>query len=129
MQADIITKEDIKVLVDAFYEKVKSDVLIGPIFTEKLHIAWEKHLPVMYNFWENVLFYTGNYQGNPMVLHQHIHEKVGLTKDDFNRWLEIFTTTTDELFTGNNAETIKQRARSIATVMEIKILNKSPLLS
>jgi hemoglobin len=129
MPADITTKEDIKLLVDTFYEKVKTDNLIGSIFMEKLQISWEKHLPVMYHFWENILFYTGNYQGNPMVLHQHIHEKVGLTGADFDRWLHLFTTTTDELFAGQNAETIKQRARSIATVMQIKILHQSPLMT
>jgi hemoglobin len=124
MLPDINTRDDIKVLVDTFYEKIKADKTIGIIFTEKLQLDWEKHLPIMYNFWDNILFYTGTYNGNPMALHQHIHEKIGLKKEDFEKWLEIFCATTDELYAGNNAETIKQRAKSIATVMQIKILHQ-----
>jgi hemoglobin len=123
MLKDINSRDDIKILVDAFYEKIKKDQTIGLIFTEKLEIDWEKHLPIMYNFWDNILFYSGAYTGNPMVLHQHIHEKIGLTKGDFDKWIEIFIATTDELFAGDYAETIKQRARSIATVMQLKILH------
>lgn len=124
MLSDIKNRDDIKILVDNFYEKIKMDTSIGLIFTQKLSIDWEQHLPIMYNFWDNILFYSGTYSGNPMSLHQHIHQKIGLTKEDFVRWLEIFCETTDELFVGNNAETIKQRARSIATVMQIKILHQ-----
>jgi hemoglobin len=128
MLPDITNRNDIITLVNAFYETVKKDNLIGPIFTEKVQVQWEKHLPVMYDFWENIIFYSGGYSGNPMALHQQLHQRVPLTKEDFERWLKIFKETTDSLFAGDNAEMIKQRAQSIATVMQIKILHNNPLL-
>lgn len=123
LSKDIQSREDIILLVDTFYQKVRQDDLLGPIFNDKVRIDWVKHLPVMYDFWENVVFYTGNYAGNPMRVHQQMHQRFPLTKQDFERWLEYFFQTVDDLFLGDNADLIKQRAQSIATVMELKILH------
>ena len=124
MKKDIETKTDIELLVNTFYEKVKKDDTIGPIFTEIVKVNWEQHLPVMYRFWENSLFYTGTYEGNPMEIHKHLHRAVPLSPEHFNRWTTIFTTTVDELFEGKTATLAKQRAVSIATVMQVKILSQ-----
>ncbi|MCU0387106.1 MAG: group III truncated hemoglobin [Chitinophagaceae bacterium] len=123
MLPDIENRDSIVQLVNTFYEKVKKDELIGPIFEEKVKVNWEKHLPVMYDFWENIVFYTGSYSGNPMVVHKHLHERFPLDKSDFARWLKLFTQTVDDMFSGDRAEAIKQRAISIATVMQIKIIH------
>ncbi len=126
MKKDIEGKADIQLLVDAFYKKVKTDALIGYIFTDIVKVHWEKHLPVMYNFWENSLFYTGSYEGNPMEPHKHLHRVMPLTAEHFTQWTTLFTNTVDELFEGKNANLAKQRAISIATVMQIKILAEQP---
>jgi hemoglobin len=119
---DIYSRSDIVQLVNAFYAKVKTDPVISHFFIKVVNVNWEQHLPVMYSFWENVLFHTSNYTGNPMVQHQHVHEKSKLKVSDFDQWLKLFFETVDELYEGENAETIKQRAMSIATVMQIKLL-------
>lgn len=119
MKNDIATKKDIEQLVNSFYEKVKQDDLIAHFF---VHVNWEEHLPVMYNFWENSLFYTGSYTGNPMKSHKHLHSLKALQAADFDRWLKHFLATVEELFEGDKAELAKQRALSMATVMKIKIL-------
>jgi hemoglobin len=122
MKKDIENMQDIQLLVNSFYEKVKADPLIGFIFTDIVKIHWERHLPVMYDFWENTLFYTGTYTGNPMEMHQHLHHVIHLTTAHFDRWTLLFTSTVDELFTGVKATLTKQRAISISAVMQIKIL-------
>ncbi len=122
MKKDIENRADIELLVRSFYDKVKADDTIGYIFNDIAKVNWEKHFPVMFDFWENVLFYTGGYEGNPMIIHQHINRVVPLTRAHFDRWNELFVKTVDELFEGNNAMLAKQRALSIATVMQIKIL-------
>ena len=122
MKKDILTKTDIIQLVDKFYDRVKTDPLLGPYFIDLVKINWAKHLPVMYTFWENVLFHTGTYDGNPMQIHKAMHDKFPMRTEHFQQWLRLFTSTVDDLFAGNNAEVIKQRATSIATVMQIKIL-------
>jgi hemoglobin len=125
MKKDIESKREIEILVDAFYSKVKTDELIGYIFTDIAQVNWEKHLPIMYSFFENMLFYTGSYTGNPMELHKHINRLFPLTAAHFARWNLLFNTSVDELFTGEKAELVKQRAKSISAVMQIKILNEA----
>jgi hemoglobin len=120
---DITQRKDIERLVNSFYEKVKQDPEIGPIFTDVAKTNWEKHLPVMYDFWENIIFQTGNYTGNPMTAHFRIHEKNPFTKAHFTRWLALFQETLNDNFEGQNTELARQRALSIATVMEIKLIH------
>lgn len=123
MKKDIENRKDIEQLVTIFYDKVKADETIGYIFNDIAKVNWEKHLPVMFDFWENVLFYTGTYNGNPMIAHQHLNRVMPLQKPHFKQWEKIFTATVDELFEGNNAVLAKQRALSISTVMQLKLIS------
>ena len=121
---DISNKEDVRELVYSFYEDVRDDQLIGPFFTEYVSIDWEMHLPKMVDFWESVLFATHSYQGNPMRKHLILHQDHPLEAIHFNRWLELFERKVDELFEGNRAELAKQRANSIAMLIQHKINQK-----
>lgn len=121
MKKDIANREDIRSLINYFYRKVIIDPLIGFIFTDVAKVNWQKHLPVMYDFWENSLFYTGCYTGNPLQLHQRLNRLSPLKPAHFERWLELFNETVDELFEGEKAELAKQRAYSISTVIRLKL--------
>ena len=121
MKMDIANRTDIQLLVDTFYTKVRADATIGYLFNDVARVTWELHLPRMYDFWENILFQTGSFKGNPMAAHVQLHQKSPLTAGHFEQWLKLFLATVDELFEGDKAELIKQRARSIATMMQIKV--------
>lgn len=114
---DISTLEDIKKLVDTFYEKVQQDTLIGPVFNEKIQDRWPEHLAKMYQFWETVLLDNHTYSGRPFPPHAFL--PVG--SDHFNRWIQLFTGTTDALFTGPVADEAKQRAAKMAEMFHHKI--------
>ncbi|MBP6237291.1 MAG: group III truncated hemoglobin [Saprospiraceae bacterium] len=116
---DITGRVEIELLVNTFYEKVNKNKGLSPMFAE---VHWETHLPVMYDFWENVMFHTGNYSGNPMAKHHMVHQKHPLTKQHFEMWLLLFEETVDDFFSGPNAILIKERARSIAIILEMKII-------
>ncbi len=120
-RTDIRDRRDIELLIDSFYAKVRKDEVIGPFFA---NVDWPEHLPKIYAFWESIVFGTASYRGDPMTTHRHIHEKNPLEHRHFERWLELFKGTTDELFTGPNAETIRSRADSIAQLMEFKVTGK-----
>ena len=122
MKKDIGNRADIKLLVDSFYDKVKKDAVIGYLFNEVAHVNWEHHLPRMYDFWENIIFQTGHFTGNPMTVHIQLNQQSPLTPEHFAQWQKLFLGTIDELFEGNNAELTKQRAVSIATVIQIKLI-------
>lgn len=114
-------KEDIAKVINQFYEKVKKDDLISFFFNKVVLVDWDRHLPVMYEFWEQTVFGTGNYRGNPMSIHLKLNQKSPITPEHLSRWVDLFTTTVDELYSGENAERMKQRAISIATIMQIKL--------
>jgi hemoglobin len=122
MKKDLEGREDIRLLIGSFYTKVRQDELIGPIFNEVAKVDWEHHLPIMYDFWEGILFHTGGYAGNPMKVHRQLHEKFPLEQIHFERWLKIFRETLDEHFEGPVTEQAKQRALSIATMIRLKTI-------
>ncbi len=123
MKKDIADIKDVELLVNSFYEKAKTDPLIGPFFTTIFSINWEKHLPVMYKFWNNAIFFTGGYSGNPLEVHRKIHRKARFSEQHFKRWNKLFAETIDEHFEGPKAALAKERAASIAIVMQMKILS------
>lgn len=114
---DITTLEDIKLLVDTFYSKVQKDDFIGPIFNEKIGNRWPEHLEKMYRFWQTILLEVHTYSGSPFPP----HKQLPVAKEHFDRWMEIFTTTTDELFVGAIAEEAKLRAKNMAEMFNYKI--------
>lgn len=114
---DIENSDDVKLLVDTFYEQVLVDETIGHFFTKIVPINLETHMPIMYSFWENVLFYTGEYKRNPMVKHVDLNRKSPLNQEHFDRWLSLWTNTVDELFSGEKAEEAKAKADQIAKMM------------
>ena len=111
---DIHTREDIVLLVDRFYGKVKTDELLAPIFA---HVDWPEHLPTMYNFWASMMLGEQTYRDNPFQKHMTL----GLKKEHFSRWLELFTQTVNENFYGDKADEIKMRANSVANVFQYKL--------
>lgn len=121
MKKDIQNRGDIELLVNSFYEKVKADPIIGYIFNDIAHVNWADHLPRMYDFWEHILFQTNSYAGNPMRVHEALNKRVALQPAHFTRWKELFLETVNDLFEGDMAELARQRALSIATVMQIKM--------
>jgi hemoglobin len=108
---DISTRVDIEKLVDAFYEKVKTDELLSPVFS---HVDFPKHMPTMYNFWSSLVFGDQSYSGNPFMRHKDLP----IDRNHFDRWLTLFVETVDQMFEGKQASEIKQRAQSIAALFQ-----------
>ena len=118
---DIATTDDIKVMVDTFYKKVLADELIGPIFNDVAKLDWDKHMPIMYSFWGSMLLGTMTYHSNPMTKHIALDKLFPLTKEHFDRWLEIWQQNLNEHFDGPVKEQASMRAANIASVMEYKV--------
>jgi hemoglobin len=118
---DIENREDLLLLIQEFYKKLLANNSINYLFTDVAKINIEHHFTVLVDFWDTILFQSGTYQKNAMQPHIALHQKSPLQKHHFETWLGYFKQTVDELFEGQNAFVIKERAVSIATVMQIKI--------
>jgi hemoglobin len=114
---DIASRADIEPLVNDFYERARGDNLLGPIFDDVAHTDWVRHLPKMYDFWEGVLFGVAGFRGNPLAVHRELASRVALGDRESGRWLDVFHTSVDTVFSGPCAEDAKARALRIAAVM------------
>lgn len=123
MKKDIDCREDIVLLVDSFYDKVKTNPTLGYIFNEVAKLNWEEHLPKMYAFWAGILLGETGFSGNPMRKHLALSQITPMTEIEFSEWLLLFNQTVDSLFEGNTAEEAKTRAQNIAGLMLHKIEN------
>jgi hemoglobin len=117
-QVDIASRDDVTRLVDAFYDQIRTDDVLGPIFQDVAHVDWAAHLPKMYDFWEGVLFGKAGFTGNPLAVHRALARRTALTSQEFDRWLALFHRTVDRLFSGGVADLAKQRSSRIAMVMQ-----------
>jgi hemoglobin len=106
---DIENIADIRVVVDEFYERVRNDELIGPVFLEKVD-DWPHHLEKLYAFWNAALFGVPGFKGNPFARHAPL--KIG--PEHFTRWLDLFNETIDRYFEGEMATDAKNRAQLMA---------------
>lgn len=104
-----VTEADISCVVDDFYDRVRRDCTIGPIFDEKIK-DWPTHLAHLKRFWSSVLLGTGTFQGDPMGTHLGLP----LKSEHFERWLSLFAATTKEKLTPDQAELFNSRAERIA---------------
>jgi hemoglobin len=124
MKSDIKTRKDIELLVTTFYDEIKSDPVIGHIFTRVTGANPEKYLRLMSDFWENTLLYTGAYTGNPIETHRRLNKIFRLRDEHFRQWVNVFNTTIDKLFEGQNALLAKERAAGISAVIKTKVLQR-----
>jgi hemoglobin len=116
-QHDILSLDDVKILVNTFYGKVREDEMLAPIFNERIQDRWPEHLEKMYRFWQTVLLGPHTYYGAPFVP----HAQLPVAHQHFEKWMELFHQTVDELFTGIVADEAKWRGQKMAQMFEMKI--------
>lgn len=117
MAKEIQNIDDVKLLVDSFYDKVRQDDLLKDIFNDVIQDKWPEHLEKMYRFWQTVLLGDHTYQGSPFVP----HASLPVVKEHFNRWIKLFYETLDEHFKGERADEAKWRAAKMAEMFNYKI--------
>src|SRR5690606_33144273 len=126
-QRELETLEDVKVLVDDFYGRVRKDDMLADIFNSVIQDKWPEHLNKMYTFWQTVLLKEHTYYGSPFPP----HAELPVEKAHFERWLELFHATLDEHFKGETAEEAKWRSVRMAEMflMKINYFQKNPTKS
>ena len=111
-----ITEAIIERLVYSFYEKVRADAVLAPVFEARI-ADWEPHLQQMCAFWSSVALMSGRYHGAPMARHLPLP----VDADHFDRWLALFEATAGEVCAPQAAAHFIQLARRIASSLELGI--------
>ena len=111
---DIETRADCERLVRAFYGRALEDPIIGFIFTDVAGLDLDAHVPEITSFWETILLGAHSYNGGAFRPHAELHAKVELRQGHFERWLQLWFGTVDELFAGERANQAKVHALRVA---------------
>lgn len=118
-----LDNEVLERLVACFYEKARKDPLLGPVFAR--HVSdWDQHLARVSAFWSSVALMTGRYHGRPI----EAHFGLGITPKHFDRWLELFGETAEEICPPAGAEHLTSKAQAMAKVIRARIESHDPEL-
>jgi hemoglobin len=107
-------------LVYNFYDKVRSDAMLGPIFAARI-VDWTPHLKRMVAFWSSVALTTGRYHGAPVPKHAGLP----VTPEHFERWLALFRETAFQTCPPEGAVHVIERAERIARSLQMAVEDAS----
>ena len=115
---DIQNRDHVYLLVSTFYDQIRNDTTLGPIFNG--HIPdkkWPAHIDKLTDFWMTGLFGVICFKGNPTEAHRKVDKNLHHTIDQkhFGQWLNLWFSTIDGLFLGALATRAKEAARKMAT--------------
>ena len=105
-------------LIPAFYARVRADADIGPLFNAAVH-DWADHLEKLVAFWSSVMLTSGRYKGSPVA--EHLKHKQSITPAMFDRWLQIWADTTNELLAPVAAHALQAKAARIAESLQLAL--------
>ena len=109
-----LDENQLATLVDRFYDKVRADPLLGPVF-DALVDDWDAHKVLMTSFWSTVALRTGHYRGNPLAKHQPL--PIGVAH--FQRWLALWRETAGEVLDEESAALMTGYAERIGYGMRV----------
>lgn len=118
---DIHQREDLVLLVNTFYARVRQDEILGPIFNSIIGDNWDRHLNIMYGFWDSVLFGAASYRGQAVGKHVQIDKQFRLDPEHYERWIHLWGKAVMELFEGPNATLIQERAQAMLQLIQFKV--------
>lgn len=117
-QDDQIDETALERLIPAFYDRVRADADIGPLFNAAVH-DWSDHLEKLIAFWSSVMLTSGRYKGSPVT--EHLKHKSAITPAMFDRWLLIWADTTNELLAPAAAAALQAKATRIAESLQLAL--------
>ena len=124
--AGLVSEDDIALLVDEFYSRVRSDPVLGPIFARHVgdtQEAWAEHLATLRNFWSSVMLTSGRYKGDPFSTHLRMDE---LEPEMFERWLALFREACATLFPDSRSRMFEEKAQRIAQSLRLGLFERLP---
>lgn len=114
----------ISTLVDTFYDRVRENHLLGPIFAKVVDGNWAPHLATMKSFWGSMALGLQTYDGRPMPKHMALKD---LTPEHFHTWLHLFYQTLQDTAPSQAAEDyFMERATRIARGFQLNIFAYQP---
>jgi hemoglobin len=116
-----LDRDAIATLVHSFYDEVRADPVLGPVFNGAIGDGWDPHLARMVDFWSTVMLGSQNFQGNVFGKHMALS---GIEPEHFRRWLALFQLTATRLFEPAVATEFQTVAGRIASSLQYGYFGK-----
>lgn len=113
-----LTDDGLAALVEVFYARVRADAELGPIFNDAI-ADWPEHLEKLSAFWSSVMLTSGRYKGQPVPAHMKHRDRI--TPALFNRWLDLWKRTADDLMVPSAAAALQAKAERIAESLQLAL--------
>ena len=94
-----------------FYKKAIDDDILGPFFIHELgddieDEDWVEHIDLLADFWLAKMLGENTYYGNFIGAHIKLPH---IKKENFQRWVKLFSATADEVYVPDLAERFKKK--------------------
>jgi hemoglobin len=109
--SDSLQREQITLLVHRFYDAVRADAELAPVFNTIVGQTWERHLLRMVDFWSTVALGDKSFKGNVYGKHMALD---GIRPEHFLRWLTLWHQHTDAELKPEHALALQRVAHGIA---------------
>ncbi|MEM7306073.1 MAG: group III truncated hemoglobin [Planctomycetota bacterium] len=123
---DLDNADEIAALVRAFYARVRTDELLGPVFNDQAHVDWDEHIPRLTAFWCKIELGIPGFIGAPTQKHSALSSTIPFAAKQFGRWVALFHETVDEGWCGPHAESIKANSVRIARAQSLAVIRAEP---
>jgi hemoglobin len=100
----------LRTLVHAFYDELRRDDDIGPLFERAIGHDWQSHLDRMVEFWATLMLGSRSFTGDVFGRHMAIR---GLEPAMFARWQAVWKKHTEALFEPARAAELQRIAAGI----------------
>ncbi len=111
-----VTSDEIRVMVERFYEHARDDELLGPIFAQRVD-DWDTHYDTMTRFWSSAVLRAGTYSGRPIEKHRI----EGLTTQHFVNWVERFSDVVTQEFGPERSAVFIELSKRMAASIAMRI--------
>jgi hemoglobin len=117
-----ITEALVREVISAFYQEVRRDAVLGPVFHAAIGSAWEAHIETVCLFWLTATRIGGGYPSG-RFMPAHLQNR-SIRVEQIPRWLHLFRRTTAERCTPEAAAVLVDIAERMAQSIGILLVRR-----
>ena len=117
-----LTESLVRRVITSFYDKVRCDAVLGPVFAEAIGDDWDAHIERIVLFWLTATRLARGYDGR-RFMPAHLRNR-SIRVDQLPRWLELFRDTTAEQCPPRIASVLVDIAERMAETLEIGLARR-----
>jgi hemoglobin len=114
-----LTAPLVRNVVVRFYEKVRGDAVLGPIFEEAIGYEWDAHIERIIQFWLTATRLGRGYDGRNFMPAHLKHRSIRV--EHIPRWLELFRRIAAEHCSPQGASVLIDIAERMAETLELSL--------